>query len=206
MKTFILKNRVYFVILAGLSAFLLMIHLTSPVVAITITGPGGNQQNNQSYHGISNTGNHATLVGRNQGNSGNSGINHGLNQDVSANSGNQVSGQHKSIGVQQNNQLIHQGNGSGSGNNATFIGADQGNSGNSGFNLGNSQDNSGNTGNQVNNQGNIIGTQINNQGSNVANDGNIIENQVNYINLIPGLGVYMSLRPKLQFAVSVGGN
>lgn len=117
-----------------------------------------------------------------------------------------MSAQHKPIKTQINNQFLHQSeNGvSGSGNSSTMIGAFQGNSGNSGINFGNNQDNAGNTGNQVNNQGNIIGTQINKQGSSVTNDGNIILHQINYIQLIPGMRIYISLRPKLTFAISVG--
>lgn len=206
MLHFIVKYRLYFVIASILVAFLFTIHIALPANAVTVTGPqrGNNQQNNQSYRGASGIGNTAVIVGRRQGNTGNPGLNRGFNQDDSGNSGNQLSGQRKPINVQDNHQFLHQGNGSGSGNRATFIGAFQGNSGNSGFNLGNNQDNSGNSGNQVNNQGNIIGTQINNQGSSVTNDGNIIQHQVNYVNLIPGLGLYVSLRPKLQFAVSIG--
>lgn len=201
---FLLKNRLWFVVAGILIAFLSIIHIESPAFAITLTGPGINQQNNQSYHGVNSSGNHTTFVGRHQANTGNPGVNHGFNQDDSGNAGNQVSGQRKAIGVQRNNQFLRQGSGSGSGNTTNFIGAGQGNSGNEGINLGNSQDNAGNSGNQVNNQGNIIGTQVNKQGSSVVNDGNIIEHQVNYVNLLPGVGVYVSVRPKLQFAVSLG--
>lgn len=206
MLRLIVKYRLYFVISSVLVASLFTIHLALPAGAVTRAGPqpGNNQQNNQSYHGASNFGNRAVVVGHRQGNTGNPGLNRGFNQDNSGNSGNQLSGQKKSIKVQDNHQFLHQADGSGGGNSTTFIGAFQGNSGNSGFNSGNNQDNSGNAGNQVNNQGNIIGTQINKQGSSVTNDGNIIQHQVNYVDLIPGLGIYVSLRPKLQFAVSVG--
>lgn len=206
MLRFMVKYRLYIVIASILVAFLLTIHIALPAVAVTASGPqpGRNQQNNQSYRGASAFGNSAVIIGHRQGNTGNPGLNRGLNLDDSGNTGNQMSGQRKAINVQDNHQFLHQSNGSGSGNSATFIGAFQGNSGNSGFNLGNNQDNSGNSGNQVNNQGNIIGTQINKQGSSVTNDGNIIQHQVNYVDLIPGLGLYVSLRPKLQFAVSIG--
>lgn len=176
--------------------------------AVSVSGPwsGDKQQNNQAHSGNSFFGNQAISVGHAQDNTGNIGVNRGINQDDSANAGNQVSGQHKVIKTQINNQALHQsGNGaSGSGNSATFIGAFQGNSGNSGLNFGNNQDNAGNFGNQVNNQGNIIGTQVNKQGSSVVNDGNIIQHQINYVQLVPGLSVYVSVRPKLQFAISIG--
>lgn len=208
MLRFIIKNRFFFILGSILVALLLTVRVGLPASAVSASGPlpGGNQQNNQSYHGASFFGDSATTIGHNQGNTGNAGSNHGFNQDNSANGGNQLSSQHKHIRTQINNQSLHQGEGglSGSGNSATFIGAFQGNSGNSGINLGNNQDNSGNSGNQVNNQGNIIGTQINKQGSTVTNDGNIIQHQINYVSLIPGVGVYVSLRPKLQFAFSLG--
>ena len=206
MMHFIAKYRLYFVISGTLIASLFTIYIALPAVAVSVTGPqpGSNQQNNQLYRGASNFGNTGISVGHGQANSGNPGLNRGYNQDNTGNSGNQLSGQRKAIKVQNNHQFLHQSAGSGSGNSATFIGAFQGNSGNSGLNLGNSQDNAGNSGNQVNNQGNIIGTQINKQGSSVVNDGNIIQHQINYIDLIPGLGIYVSLRPKVQFAVSLG--
>lgn len=165
---------------------------------------GGAQQNNQRFQGVSSSGNHAFLVGSNQGNTGNEGINPGFAQDNSIDSGNQVTGQRKSIGYQQNNQLVGGDGGSNNGNTSTYFGFNQGNSGNEGVNLGNNQDNAGNSGNQVNNQGNVIGTQVNNQGSTVNNSGNIIEHQINYINLLPGVGVYVGLKPKLEFALSLG--
>src|SRR5581483_11329253 len=166
----------------------------------SLSGHGTNQQNNQSFQGVSSSNDHARLVGRNQGNSGNQGENRGFNQDDSENAGNMVSGQKKSIEVQDNNQTL-QGGGSGEGNSVTMVGSNQGNSGNQGTNLGNNQDNSANAGNQVNNQGNIIGTQINNQGSVVNNQGNIIGRQVNYLSLLPGLRVSLSLQP-LQVGLS----
>ena len=207
MLRFMIKHRVYFVILSILVALISTISVALPAVAVAITGPqpGDEQQNRQTYRGASNFGNVGILVGHDQGNSGNSGLNRGANQDNTANFGNQISGQRKAIGVQNNRQFLHQSDrGTGSGNSATFIGAFQGNSGNSGVNLGHIQDNSANSGNQVNNQGNIIGTQINKQGTSVNNSGNVIQHQINYVNLIPGLGVYVSLRPRLEFAVSVG--
>lgn len=178
--------------------------------AIGVSDPrsGDVQQNTQRYRGNAFFGDHGFHVGQNQANTGNEGANHGFNQDNTANAGNQVSGQRKAIKTQINNQYYRPGSGagggSGSGNTATFIGAFQGNSGNSGINLGNNQDNSGNFGNEVNNQGNIIGTQVNKQGSTVVNDGNIIQHQINYVQLIPGIGVYLSIRPRLQFSISVG--
>lgn len=207
MFRFMIKNRVYFVLSGILIAFVCTIRVALPAAAVTISGPGpgGVQQNRQIYHGASNFNNVGVLIGHGQGNTGNSGLNRGFNQDNAANTGNQLSGQRKVIGVQNNHQFLHQNDeATGSGNRTTFIGAFQGNTGNSGVNLGHNQDNSGNTGNQVNNQGNIIGTQINKQGSTVNNDGNIIQHQINYVDLIPGLGVYVSVRPKLQLAVSVG--
>ncbi len=182
--------------------------LAANAVSLVDPQPGDVQQNTQQYRGNSFFNDHGLHVGQNQANSGNEGANHGLSQDNSANAGNQVSGQRKVIKTQINNQFFHPGEGSGSGsgsnNTSTFIGAFQGNSGNSGINLGNNQDNSGNFGNEVNNQGNIIGTQVNKQGSTVVNDGNIIQHQINYVQLIPGIGVYLSVRPKLQFSISVG--
>jgi hypothetical protein len=205
MLRFIVKHRLYFVLSGILIALICTIRVALPAVAIIGPRPGDTQQNRQIFHGASNFGNTAIIRGRNQANSGNPGVNRGFNQDNTANAGNQLTSQHKRIGIQNNQQFLHQSeNGSSGGNNATFIGAFQGNSGNSGINLGNNQDNSANSGNQVNNQGNIIGTQINKQGSSVTNDGNIIQHQINYVDLIPGLGVYVSLRPKIQFAVSIG--
>lgn len=164
------------------------------------------QQNNQGFQGVTHSGNSALLVGHNEGNSGNPGLNRGFNQDDSVDGGNQVAGQRKAIGVQANNQLIagHGDGVSNSGNSSTSIGFDQGNSGNSGINLGNNQDNAGNFGNQVNNQANVIGTQVNKQGSTVNNDNNVIQHQINYVNLLPNVGVYLGVRPKLEFSVSVG--
>src|SRR5579883_2730369 len=159
-----------------------------------------NQQNTQTFQGVSGSNNQAQFIGRNQANSGNAGENRGFNQDDSNNAGNMVSGQKKSIDVQENNQTF-QGDGSGVGNSTTLIGSNQGNSGNEGVNFGNNQDNANNSGNQVNNQANIIGTQINNQGSVVNNQGNIIGRQINYLSLLPGLHLYLSLRP-LQVGLS----
>ncbi len=206
MLKWIARHRVSIVLLGVLAALVMTARVALPAGAVTGSEapPLKSQENNQNYHGASNFHDSASVVGHHQGNTGNPGVNHGFNQDNSVNSGNQVSTQRKIIGVQSNNQFLHRKNGTGAGNTATFIGAFQGNSGNSGFNLGNNQDNSVNSGNQVNNQGNVIGTQINKQGSSVTNDGNIIQHQINYIDLIPGLGVYVSLRPKIQFAVSVG--
>jgi len=171
-----------------------------------IPAQSGVQQNNQGFQGITHSGNSALLIGHNEGNSGNPGLNRGFNQDDSVDGGNQVAGQRKAIGVQANNQLItgHGGSGSNSGNSSTNIGFDQGNSGNSGINLGNNQDNAGNFGNQVNNQANVIGTQVNKQGTTVNNDNNVIQHQINYVNLLPNVGVYLGVRPKLEFSVSVG--
>ena len=170
-----------------------------------IPAQSGVQQNNQGFQGISNSGNNALLIGHNEGNTGNAGLNRGFNQDDSVDSGNQVVGQRKAIGVQANNQLITgHGGASNSGNTATSIGFDQGNSGNSGVNLGNNQDNAGNLGNQVNNQANVIGTQVNKQGTTVNNDNDVIQHQINYVNLLPNVGVYLGVRPKLEFSVSVG--
>ncbi len=208
MLRFIVKYRLYFVIASLLVALLFTLRIVLPANAVSSSGPlpGPNQQNNQSYHGASFFGNRGISIGRRQNNTGNSGVNHNFNQDDSGNAGNEVSGQRKNIRTQVNNQFLHQSSGglTGTGNSSTLIGAFQGNSGNSGINLGNNQDNTGNFGNQVNNQGNIIGTQINKQGSSVTNDGNIIQHQINYVDLIPGLGIYVSLRPKIQFAVSIG--
>lgn len=157
-------------------------------------GDGTEQQNNQSFHGVSNSGNSAHVVGRNEANSGNQGVNRGFSQDNAGNAGNVVSGQRKSIDVQENNQTF-QGSGSGAGNSVTMIGSNQGNSGNQGLNFGNNQDNANNSGNQVNNQANVIGVQINNQGSVVNNQGNTIGHQINYLSLLPGLRLSLSLRP-----------
>jgi hypothetical protein len=205
---FIAKYRVS-VILAGMVlAFCctLQVALSAGAVSVIVLPPINNQQNSQSYHGTSNFGNHAIVIGNRQGNTGNAGVNRGFNQDDSLNTGNQVVSQHKPIKTQVNNQFFHQSenSASGSGNSSTMIGAFQGNSGNSGLNFGNNQDNAGNSGNQVNNQGNIIGAQINKQGSSVTNDGNIILHQINYIQLFPNTRIYFSFRPKLTFAVSVG--
>ncbi len=202
--------RVLFIASGIMLAVLWMIPHLLAANAVGVIGPqpGDVQQNLQQYHGSAFSNDHAFHVGENQANTGNSGSNHGFNQDNTANAGNQVNAQRKIIKTQINNQQFHAGSGagsgSGSGNSATFIGAFQGNSGNTGINLGNNQDNSGNFGNEVNNQGNIIGTQVNKQGSTVVNDGNIIQHQINYVQLIPGIGVYLSVRPKLQFSISVG--
>ena len=222
---FLLKNRLFFILLGGVIALLFLLHVISPAFASTLTahmavagtgmfsvlpGPPGpppqldQQQNNQIFHGITNANNHAHLFGSNQGNSGNPGFNRGDNQDSSVNGGNGISSQHKTIGTQQNNQFIQGDGASNSGNSASFLGVNQGNSGNEGINQGNNQDNSANAGNQVNNQSNVIGTQINNQGSSVNNEGNIIKSQVNYVNLVPGLGVYLGVQPRLVVALRVG--
>lgn len=171
-----------------------------------IPAQGGVQQNNQGFQGVTHSGNNALLIGHDEGNSGNPGVNRGFNQDDSVDGGNQVAGQRKAIGVQANNQLItgHGGGASNSGNSSTSIGFDQGNSGNSGVNLGNNQDNAGNFGNQVNNQANVIGTQVNKQGTTVNNDNDVIQHQINYVNLLPNVGVYLGVRPKLEFSVSLG--
>lgn len=208
MLRFIARYRIYF-ILAGLLLAVCCTFwgvLSAGAVSLHVSPPTNNQQNNQSFHGASFFDNHVVSVGSRQANTGNVGINRGFNQDSSSNGGNQVVSQHKHIKTQINNQFFHQAENpsSGSGNSTTMIGALQGNSGNSGVNFGNNQDNSGNSGNQVNNQGNIIGTQINKQGSNVTNNGNIIQHQINYVQLFPGLRIYLSLRPKLTFAVSLG--
>jgi len=169
-------------------------------------GPGGpvlsNQENNQAVQAVNNGGGNATFVGKGQGNSGNQGINKGLNQTNAANGGNQVSGQRRIIGVQENNQFLQATNNGGG--NATFIGTGQGNSGNQGINQGNNQDNSNNRGNQVNNQGDIIGTQINDPGTEVNNQGSLIQHQVDYINLLPNLGIGLHLLPSPQLVLSLG--
>jgi hypothetical protein len=167
---------------------------------------GGAQVNNQASSGSLNNGNVTTFIGANEGNSGNSGLNRGFSQDNTANLGNEVSGQRRVIGTQINNQYQRQAGGgeSGSNNTTSYAGINQGNSGNEGINLGHNQDNAGNSGNQVNNQGNIIGTQINNQGSDVTNQGDIIEKQINYVTLLPGVHVGLSLQPKLRFGLSLG--
>src|SRR5579875_2586944 len=144
-------------------------------------GPGGpvlsNQENNQAVQAANNRGGNATSVGKGQGNSGNQ--------------GNRVRRQRRIICVQENNQLLQATNNGGG--NATFIGTGQGNSGNQGINQGNNQDNSNNRGNQVNNQGDIIGTQINDPGTEVNNQGSLIQHQVDYINLLPNLGIGLHL-------------
>lgn len=171
-------------------------------------GPGGpgihRQQNNQFLQGVNNGGGNATFVGAGQGNSGNLGVNNGLNQVNAANGGNQVSGQHKSLGFQQNEQALQSINNGG--RNTTLIGNNQGNSGNQGINRGLNQDNSGNSGNQVNNQGNVIGVQVNNQGSQVNNNGNLILHQINYINLLPAIRLHVALVPRPQLSLGLGGN
>lgn len=231
MISFLIKKRIYIIFFSGLIAFLFITPIVSSVYNSTLADakaasavvfskygwlqngppppvvlpPANSQQNNQSFHGVSSSGNRALLVGRNEGNSGNQGLNNGFAQDNASDSGNQISGQRKPIGYQQNNQLIAgDGGGSNSGNSATNIGFNQGNSGNEGINLGNNQDNAGNTGNQVNNQANVIGTQVNEQGSTVNNDHNVIQHQINYVNLLPALGVYVGLKPRLEVALSVG--
>lgn len=208
MLRFIARYRVYFILAGLLLAVCCVARVTLSADAVSrhVSPPANDQQNNQSFHGASFFGNHVTNVGSHQGNTGNVGANRGFNQDSSGNAGNQIVSQHKPIKTQINNQAFRQAENpaSGSGNSTTMIGAFQGNSGNSGVNFGNNQDNSGNSGNQVNNQGNIIGTQINKQGSNVNNDGNVILHQVNYLQLFPGLRIYVKLRPQITFAVSIG--
>jgi hypothetical protein len=168
------------------------------------SGPGGapwpseatSQQNEQSFQGVSGSNNQAQFVGGNQANSGNPGENRGWNQDDSNNAGNMVSGQKKSLEVQENTQSVQgSGSGSGTGNSTTLIGSNQGNSGNEGVNFGNSQDNANNSGNQVNNQANRIGTQINTQGSVINNQGNVIGRQITYLSLLPGLALSVGLHP-----------
>lgn len=208
MLRFIARYRIY-CILAGLVLAVgctLPLALSASAASRHSLPPGDEQQNNQAYRGSSFFNNRIENVGDTQANTGNAGENHGFNQDSSGNAGNQVVSQHKAIKKQINNQSFHEAENpaSGSGNSSTLIGAFQGNSGNTGINFGNNQDNSGNAGNQVNNQGNIIGTQINKQGSAVTNDGNIILHQVNYLQLFPGLRVYIRLRPQITFAVSIG--
>lgn len=169
--------------------------------------PGNNQVNNQAFHGGGGANDNVTnVIGANEGNTGNQGINRGYSQDNAINHGNQVSGQRRAIAVQQNNQYLRQGDGGGggNGNTTTFMGSNQANSGNEGLNFGHNQDNANNSGNQVNNEGNVIGTQINKQGTTVNNRGNVIQNQINYVNLLPGLGVTLTLQPKIQVGLSVG--
>jgi hypothetical protein len=201
----IVKYRLYYIMLCFLIALFFTLHMALPVVAVSLTGPRTDdiQHNNQSFNGRSHFGNSAVFVGQGQGNTGNQGVNRGDNMDSSANGGNQVSERHTPIKTQVNNQSLTQSEG-GAGNTVTFIGADQGNTGNSGINTGNNQDNAGNMGNQVNNQANVIGTQINAQGTTVNNEGSTILHQINYVNLIPSLGLTFSLRPRFQFGLTAG--
>lgn len=214
---FSLKRRLFLIVLGGLIASLVLLYMMSSAFASTLTsnsvetrdlqGPPpsiNHQQNSQFFHGVTNADNHAIFLGRNQGNSGNQGLNRGDSQDTSLNGANSISSQHKPIGIQQNDQLIQGNGGSGSGNSATFVGSNQGNSGNEGWNSGNNQDNANNAGNQVNNQASTIGTQINAQSSEVNNQGSVIGHQVDNISLLPGLGVSLTVRPRLQLALNVG--
>lgn len=219
----ILKRRLYFVISSLLPILLILVMgvllvFASPVqTALSRTdlaqrwqgiGPGGpdihHQQNNQSLQAVANGSGNATFTGAGQGNSGNLGVNNGLNQVNASNLGNQVSGQRKNVGLQENDQAFQQTNNNS--HNATLIGTNQGNSGNQGINRGLNQDNSGNNGNQVNNQGNVIGVQVNNQGSQVNNNGNLILHQINYIDLLPAIHLHVALVPRPQLSLGLGGN
>lgn len=200
----IVKYRLYCVLLCMLIAFFFALQTALPAVAVSLTGPQKDtiQHNNQLFHGVTHSGNSAVFVGHEQGNTGNLGVNRGDNMDSSTNGGNQISERHTPVKVQMNNQFLRQGENAGAAN-ITFTGSDQGNSGNSGINTGNNQDNAGNFGNQVNNQANVIGTQINAQGTTVNNEGSTILHQINYVNLIPSLGLYLSLRPRLQLGLNM---
>jgi hypothetical protein len=105
------------------------------------------QENNQFFSGNSNSGNSARFVGHNQGNTGNQGHNRGFSQDNGFNGGNQVMNGGRRRGYRRSNQ-IYRGN-SYVGNNLTFQGDNQGNTGNQGFNEGINQDNTNNAGNQI---------------------------------------------------------
>ena len=208
--------KLVFLLLAGCIALLMTIAPAKSLYATVVEKNTGQhaqvsqqkaainpQQNYQAFAGNSNSGNRALLIGHNQGNTGNQAVNQGFSQDNSINAGNEVSGQRKNIQYQQNIQNFE--GGSGGGGSATFIGDNQGNSGNEGFNTGFNQDNANNSGNQVNNQGDIIGTQINNQGSTVNNDGSSIANQVNFINLFPPVQLNLRLGTGPHLAVGLNG-
>jgi hypothetical protein len=110
---------------------------------------GPPQQNNQSFFGNSDSGTKTSFSGHDQGNSGNTGYNIGHAQDNALNSGNQLLNQFGSRAYRQNNQLFV-GNGN-SFDHSYFVGYNQGNTGNAGYNRGSVQDNSVNAGNQITN-------------------------------------------------------
>lgn len=108
---------------------------------------GGFQENDQFFHGNSNSETHLRYIGRNQGNSGNFGRNLGSNLDHSLNGGNQVISRYRSSQYRRTRQRFY-GN-SNSKNSILFRGLNQGNSGNSGVNRGINEDGSTNSGNQI---------------------------------------------------------
>ncbi len=105
------------------------------------------QENNQYFHGSSNSGNYQRFTGHNLGNTGNQGYNRNVNQGNSTNGGNSLINQSLRRGYRRNNQFYWgQGNNS---NTLIYEGDNEGNSGNQGLNDGINQDNSTNAGNQV---------------------------------------------------------
>lgn len=109
-------------------------------------GPRDRINNQRAKNCLINSGN-KVYRGSNNGNSGNSRYNRGNNQDVSSNLGNQIVHRHGIGGHRRNNQYllscsIHS-------SNLTYIGSNNGNSGNSGYNRGVNQDASGNGANQI---------------------------------------------------------
>lgn len=102
---------------------------------------------NQIFCGTNASGSKVTFKGRNQGNTGNPGDNDGDAQDNSINNGNQVILRRGSGGAYPVNQLFC--GSSDNGNDVLFVGENQGNSGNEGYNRGSNQDNSTNNGNQI---------------------------------------------------------
>lgn len=105
----------------------------------------GWQENNQDIQVVANNVDNKYYRGHNQGNSGNSAVNRWYTEDHSSNAGNQII--HRgAIWHSRNNQLFRQM--TRNSQNSSYVGYQQGNSGNSGVNRGYNRDTSGNLGNQ----------------------------------------------------------
>jgi hypothetical protein len=105
------------------------------------------RQSNQTFVGKSYSGNTTYARGRNQGNGGNQGYNLRHYQNNEANGGNQLINQGREGGYWQHNQRFL--GRSYSSDHYVYIGTNQGNTGNQGYNRGDFQDNGSNGGNQL---------------------------------------------------------
>ena len=108
---------------------------------------GGWQVNNQHAGAVAHNSGNRYYRGHDQGNSGNHGYNRGYNEDDSSNAANQVVNRSGIMRYSRNNQYFHIR--ADNSLNFHYIGYQQGNSGNNGYNSGYNRDNSQNFGNQV---------------------------------------------------------